>query len=396
MSQHQGTRRSNHQKKKFQRWRCHYCGRFGHIKPFCYRLHGYPNQTAQVRPKLKASKHNAPIKKQKWVANQTHQARPKQKSSKHNAPIKKQQWVAKLAHTSPRASTRQDWYFGSGCSRHMTGMSNLLVDMQPHATRYVTFGDGAKGEIKGVGKLDCPGVPKLSNVLLVKGLAANLISISQLYDQGFNVQFTKEVCVVMNGCNQEVMRGARSKDNCYLWESKVSNNSSTCPLAKEEQEVKLWHGRPEQLHLRGMKKIISKEAIRGIPNLLMDERKGCGKCQAGKLTKMSYPKMGHPKSSKLLELVPMHLMVPMQIESQELSSPISPHQTGVVAREKQNCVSLSTAEAKYLASGSKCSPLVWMNQMQTEYNVTQNVMTLDVTQIDQLRGKVGIWPSEEL
>jgi hypothetical protein len=260
----------------------------------------------------------------------------------------------------------------------------------------VTFGDGAKGKIKGVGKLDSPGVPELNNVLLVKGLTANLISISQLCDQGFYVQFTKELCVVMNGCNQEVMRGARSKDNCYLWESKVSNNSSTCPLAKEEQEVKLWHGRPEQLHLRGMKKIISKEAIRGIPNLLMDERKGCGKCQVGKLNKMPHSKMGHSKSAKLMELVPMHLMVPMQIESHESSSPIGPHQNGVVAREKQKCVSLSTAEAKYLASGSRCSPLVWMNQMQTEYNVTQNVMTLDVTQVDKLRGKVGMCPSEKL
>jgi hypothetical protein len=64
MSQHHGNRRINHQKKKFQRWRCHYCGRFGHIKPFCYRLHGYPNQTPQVRPKKKAPKHNSPIKKQ--------------------------------------------------------------------------------------------------------------------------------------------------------------------------------------------------------------------------------------------------------------------------------------------------------------------------------------------
>ena len=63
MSQHQRTRMSNHQKKKFQRWRCHHCGRFGHIKVFCYRLHGYPNQTPHVRPKHKAYKHNAPIKK---------------------------------------------------------------------------------------------------------------------------------------------------------------------------------------------------------------------------------------------------------------------------------------------------------------------------------------------
>ena len=74
-------------------------------------------------------------------------------------------------------------------------------------------------------------------MLLVKGLTANLISISQLCDQGFNVQFTKEECVVKNGENKEVMRGSRSKDNCYLWEPKVSNYSSMCFLAKEEKEM---------------------------------------------------------------------------------------------------------------------------------------------------------------
>ena len=44
--------------------------------------------------------------------------------------------------------------------------------------------------------------------------------------------------------------------------------------------------------------------------------------------------------------------------------------------KKQNCVSLSTAEAEYIAAGSSCSQLVWMKQMLTEYNVTQDVMTL--------------------
>ncbi|XP_058726060.1 secreted RxLR effector protein 161-like [Vicia villosa] len=44
--------------------------------------------------------------------------------------------------------------------------------------------------------------------------------------------------------------------------------------------------------------------------------------------------------------------------------------------KKQNCVSLSTAEAEYIAAGSSCSQLVWMKQMLTEYNVPQNVMTL--------------------
>ena len=42
MSQHQKRHQNDCSGSKTQRWRCHYCGRFGHIKPFCYRLYGYP------------------------------------------------------------------------------------------------------------------------------------------------------------------------------------------------------------------------------------------------------------------------------------------------------------------------------------------------------------------
>ena len=44
--------------------------------------------------------------------------------------------------------------------------------------------------------------------------------------------------------------------------------------------------------------------------------------------------------------------------------------------KKQNCVSLSTAEAEYISAGSNCSQLVWKKQMLKEYNVEQDVLTL--------------------
>ena len=44
--------------------------------------------------------------------------------------------------------------------------------------------------------------------------------------------------------------------------------------------------------------------------------------------------------------------------------------------KKQNCVSLSTAEVEYIATGSSCSQLLWMKQMLKEYNVEQDVLTL--------------------
>ncbi|GAU38939.1 hypothetical protein TSUD_372690, partial [Trifolium subterraneum] len=36
--------------KKHRPWRCHYCGRKGHIRPFCYKLHGYPQEKQQTEP----------------------------------------------------------------------------------------------------------------------------------------------------------------------------------------------------------------------------------------------------------------------------------------------------------------------------------------------------------
>jgi hypothetical protein len=96
----------------------------------------------------------------------------------------KKQWKPKsedvglIAHTSLRASSREDWYFDSGCSRHMTGVGKFLKDMKSYSSSFVTFGDGAKGEILGIGNLINSDLPKLDNVLLVKGLTANLISIS--------------------------------------------------------------------------------------------------------------------------------------------------------------------------------------------------------------------------
>src|ERR1051325_1320370 len=88
MSRQMSQHRVQHQdqrnmKKKFQRWRCHYCGRFGHIKPFFYRLYGYPNQTPYVNPKTNKVPYT-----QQW----------------------KKKTAALIAHTSLRVSAKEDWY----------------------------------------------------------------------------------------------------------------------------------------------------------------------------------------------------------------------------------------------------------------------------------------------
>ncbi|MCI44845.1 gag-pol polyprotein, partial [Trifolium medium] len=78
------------------------------------------------------------------------------------------------------------------------------------------FGDGVKGKIKGIGKLASPGSLCLDDVLLVEGLTANLISISQHCEQGLNVHFNNSECTILKG-QQVLMKGTKSRDKCYLW-----------------------------------------------------------------------------------------------------------------------------------------------------------------------------------
>jgi hypothetical protein len=90
------------------------------------------------------------------------------------------------------------------------------------------FGDEATREIKGIGNMICKGLPRLNDVFIVEGLTANLISISQLCDQGLKVMFTKTACLVTDEENNVLMRGDKSSDNYYIW--RPEGRSECCEI----------------------------------------------------------------------------------------------------------------------------------------------------------------------
>jgi len=158
----------------------------------------------------------------------------------------------------------RNWYFDSGCSRRMTGFNNYLVNIEPYQTNSITFGDGATREIKGIGNIVCRGLPELNNVFLVEGLAANLISINQLCDQGLKVTFTKTSCLVTDEDNNVLMRGERSSDKCYMW--KPEERKECCEACyfrrrswKEESVMSSQNSpRTYEAHLSHLKNIYDK------------------------------------------------------------------------------------------------------------------------------------------
>jgi hypothetical protein len=82
------------------------------------------------------------------------------------------------------------WLIDSGCSRHMTGdkgwFSSLVLVVK---RRYITFGDNGRGRVLSEGEIKESDKITLRRVALVQSLGYNLLFVSQLLEEGFEVLF---------------------------------------------------------------------------------------------------------------------------------------------------------------------------------------------------------------
>ena len=129
------------------------------------------------------------------------------------------------------------WYLNSGCSRHVTRDRSLFKVFESKKGGNITFGDGSKSQIKGKGTISLPGLLDITNLLYVKGLRVNLLSISQICDQDFMVLFSIRKCLVLNESGKKLISGVRILDNCYGLVPDADIMCNSILLPNED----LWH-----------------------------------------------------------------------------------------------------------------------------------------------------------
>jgi hypothetical protein len=82
------------------------------------------------------------------------------------------------------------WLIDSGYLRHMTRDKGWFSSLVPVVTRrYITFGDNGCGRALSKGEIKVSDYITLRRVALVQSLGYNLLSVSQLLDEGFEVLF---------------------------------------------------------------------------------------------------------------------------------------------------------------------------------------------------------------
>ncbi|KAA0039042.1 gag-pol polyprotein [Cucumis melo var. makuwa] len=140
----------------------------------------------------------------------------------------------------------------------MTGNRSFFSKLKECSAGHVTFGDGAKGRILAKENIEKYNLPCLNDVRYVEGLKENLINVSQLCDQGYIVNFSKDNCIVTGADKRVLMSGYRKADNCYHW---ISNNIDVYHSIKEDQ-TRLWNRKLEHASLSSIVKPIKNESSR--------------------------------------------------------------------------------------------------------------------------------------
>ncbi|XP_022841857.1 uncharacterized protein LOC111365533 [Olea europaea var. sylvestris] len=254
---------------------CHHCGALGHTRPRCRKLANrnrsqdiprqvnfLSNQVSYLTEMVTRLTRITSTSRKVWV-------------NKSNVGEYIENLKCFVAHVTYKDQNTCMWYLDSACSRHMCGNKALFSTFDDCNGSVVTFRDGATAPIRGKGSITIVGLSTISNLLYVKGLKSNLLSISQICDVDFEVSFVQKRCTVYDASGGVVLEGVRTFDNCN---GVLLNLNYVCSSTKIDTS-ELWHQRLDHVNYRSLSKLVKKKIVDGLPKIDQSENAVCKPCQ---------------------------------------------------------------------------------------------------------------------
>ncbi|KAK1421891.1 hypothetical protein QVD17_24607 [Tagetes erecta] len=230
--------------------------------------------------------------------------------------------VDKVSKEHSSAVVNSRWHIDSGCSRHMTGLKDLLTNYRIINGGYVAFaGDKKGGKMIGQGEV-LNGSLTLEDVNYVPELAFNLLSVSQICDKNIPVMFLPNECLFLKpefSIPEElvIMRAPRRNDTYMLsMGSKESTSTVTCLLSKASSfESFQWHRRLGHINFKILNKLVKNNLVRGLPLKDFSVVEKCMACAKGKQHKRPHKLKIENSISEPLELLHTDLFGPISVKS---------------------------------------------------------------------------------
>jgi hypothetical protein len=145
----------------------------------------------------------------------------------------------------------------SGYTNYLTGEKHMFTSFEENdcSSDTTLFSDNSEGKVIGYGKIAITTDHSISKVLLVDPLNYKLLSVSQLYERGYNYLFTdKGVTIFRRSDGSFAFKGVL-REKLYLVnfipeEVKLDR----CLIAKTNMDW-LWHRRVDHFGMRNLHKL---------------------------------------------------------------------------------------------------------------------------------------------
>ena len=161
----------------------------------------------------------------------------------------------------------------------MTGDASKFTILILKDQGSITYGDNRKANVIGEGNIIVNKDLSIKNVLLVEDLKHNLISISQLCDNGFKVTFCANKCSIEKIDNDQVHFEGYRRRNVYKINLDDFKSSNEVCLYSSNKDSWLWHRKLGHASMDTISKLIRKDIVKGLPKIDFSKDKICQACQ---------------------------------------------------------------------------------------------------------------------
>jgi hypothetical protein len=207
------------------------------------------------------------------------------------------------------------WLIDSGCSRHMTGDKGWFSSLVPVVTkRYITFGDNGRGRVLSERETKVSDKITLKRVALVQSLGYNLLSVSQLLDEGFEVLFRPGASQVLDSRGDLVCMVV-PEGQVFQADFFQSSGVERCFLAGSSSELWKWHRKLGHLSFDLLSRLSKLNLVRELPRLRLDKELVCVPCRHAKMVASSHPPLTNVMAEGPCELLHMDLVGQARVQS---------------------------------------------------------------------------------
>nr|GEZ01381.1 hypothetical protein [Tanacetum cinerariifolium] len=179
------------------------------------------------------------------------------------------------------------WCIDSGCSKHMNGNQNLLINFVWKFMGTVRFGNDHVAAILG-----------------------------QFCDSDLEVAFRRNSCFVRNLKGVDLLKGDRSSNLYTINLHYMASASPICLMARASSTKSwLWHQRLSHLNFDTINDLAKSDLVSGLQKFKYHKEHLCPSCEQGKSKRASHPPKPVPNSRQRLHLLHMDLCGLMRIAS---------------------------------------------------------------------------------